>query len=173
MTPEQRVIWEELVRDIPRLRAQIRALGVPAAHVDDVLQEVLIRVAQGLPKYDGRVPIGAYAFGFAVFTVRNWKQRQASKARALEKLRQEPHENREPPPDAATHARETNAQVHAALDMLSFNHRTVLVAVDMEGMRISELARVLGIPEETLRSRYKQARKLFAAAYARVTGRKP
>ena len=84
-----------------------------------------------------------------MFTVRNWKRRQASQARALEKLRQEPQENRELPPDAATHAREKNAQVHAALDQLSFNHRTVLVAVDMEGMRISELARVLGIPEET------------------------
>ncbi|MCB9609698.1 MAG: sigma-70 family RNA polymerase sigma factor [Polyangiaceae bacterium] len=168
MTPAERVHWEKLVRDLSRLRAQIRSLGVPAADVDDVLQEVLIRVAQALPKYTGAVSIGAYAFGFAVFVSRNWMRRRASRGKAMDALRREPAAPAAPQPDALAERSEAIRLVHAALAQLSFNHRVVLVAVDLEEMQIATLARVMGVPEATLRTRHKQARLQFAAALERI-----
>ncbi|MCA9532320.1 MAG: sigma-70 family RNA polymerase sigma factor, partial [Myxococcales bacterium] len=61
--------WLALKEDAPRLLNQIRQLGAAEEEAKDLLQETLIRVLQARDRYDGRVPVGAFAFGFAVRVV--------------------------------------------------------------------------------------------------------
>lgn len=167
MKDEHRAIWQRLRDDVGRLRAQIRALGVTDdADIDDVLQETLIRVVLTLDRYDGRVSIGAYAFGIAVNVVRNWRRKAARRAAALQAYANERHGS--PPFEDPTRRQGEQEVVQRALGALLFNDRVLLVALDVEDMKVSELSVALGIPESTLRSRHQQARKRFALELARV-----
>ena len=61
-------------------------------------------------------------------------------------------------PSRAVEASERDAQVHAALMGLAEDHRAVVVMKDLEGMRYDEIAKVLGVPVGTVRSRLHRAR---------------
>lgn len=74
----------------------------------------------------------------------------------------------------ALERRETQVSVRRALDMLRHEHRAVLVLCDMEGMRYEDIARVLGCPVGTVRSRISRARtalkRSLAAEFERSEG---
>lgn len=63
----------------------------------------------------------------------------------------------EPAPDLRLLDSERAAQVRLALEDLSEAHRTVLVLREYEGLKIREIAEVLGVPEGTVKSRLAEA----------------
>ncbi len=54
---------------------------------------------------------------------------------------------------------ELQAQLNAALQRLSESHRIVVVLHDIEGLQHDEIARILGVPVGTVRSRLFYARQ--------------
>jgi RNA polymerase sigma-70 factor (ECF subfamily) len=54
---------------------------------------------------------------------------------------------------------ERAARVQAALLELSFEHRSVLVLREVEGLTCGEVAQALGVPEGTVKSRLSRARE--------------
>lgn len=60
--------------------------------------------------------------------------------------------------DAQMEIQDDSRKIHAALDLLSPDHRAVLVMKDMEDMRYEAMAEVLEIPVGTVRSRLHRAR---------------
>jgi len=61
-------------------------------------------------------------------------------------------------PSAGIERSEEEARLHAALNRLSPEHRTVLVLKDIEGQKYEEIAEVLNVPIGTIRSRLHRAR---------------
>ena len=67
-----------------------------------------------------------------------------------------------PLPDAHAESRIREGKLLAALDGLSAEHRAGLSLFAVEGLRHSEIAAVLDVPEGTVWSRLHQARKRLA-----------
>jgi RNA polymerase sigma-70 factor (ECF subfamily) len=69
--------------------------------------------------------------------------------------------NPEPPPDASVKNADLQAQVNWVLSGMSPKLREVLVLVEMEEMRPQDVAEILGIPSNTVRSRRRLAHEEF------------
>ncbi len=156
--------WEALRADMPRLLSQIRRLGVPREDAEDLLHETLIRVLRARDAYDGTVSVGAFAFGFAVRVVANARRRSRHRAR-LQRAHDPLLHGVER--DASTRVEEEQ-RARRALGRLSFNHRVILVAVDIDQMSVPELSRSLGVNPNTLYTRHREARSAFRAALRAV-----
>lgn len=73
----------------------------------------------------------------------------------------------EPGPEAVVLARSDVAAVRVAMGELSAVHREVLELVFAHGLSVVETARVLGVPDGTVKSRLSNARRSLAAALSR------
>ncbi|MGH3246768.1 MAG: RNA polymerase sigma factor [Trebonia sp.] len=73
----------------------------------------------------------------------------------------------EPGPEAVILARSDVAAVRVAIGELSAVHREVLELVFVHGLGVREAARVLGVPDGTVKSRLSNARRSLAAALSR------
>ncbi len=71
-----------------------------------------------------------------------------------------------PPSDLALERQELQRRVRRALSRLPLRHRAILVLYELEDRSYEEIARVLGIPVGTVRSRLNRARKLLRGRFA-------
>jgi RNA polymerase sigma-70 factor (ECF subfamily) len=163
-----RDVYDQHFGDIYRL---ICRCGVAAAEVDDLAQTVFLRAFQrsdGLrdpsaPDYN----LGSWLYGIALRVVsehRRWAKVRRLKAWLLESTM---GAERQPPatPEDASAARETTRKVGAVLARMSSKLSEVLVLRDIDERGLQETAKILGIPENTVRSRLRLAREKFEALY--------
>jgi RNA polymerase sigma-70 factor (ECF subfamily) len=158
-----------LRRHHDRLWALCRRLTGNHADAEDALQDALIAIARGISRYDGR----------AAFTT--WSYRVATNA-CLDELRRR---RRRPIPDApgilgapspdgpggalsappapaAVEAVADRLDIDAALALLPQDFRAAVVLRDLCDLDYAEIARVLGIPAGTVRSRIARGRSQLA-----------
>ena len=142
--------FEQLVRVYQQhvWRFLRRLLG-DAATAEDVTQETFLRVHRRLPTYRFRSSFTAWVF-------------QIARNAGIDELRSRQRRTRllslaaRPDPPAA--APETRAEIEAALASLPVDLREAVVLVEVLGLRYREVARVLGVPEGTVKSRVFNAR---------------
>lgn len=144
----------------------LRALGVPAAQVDDAVQDVFVVVHQKLETFRGPAQIQTWLFEIA--------RRIASHYR-----RSAGRDGRSEPIDAAAAIaastgtfeaaarNEAATLVVAVLAELDNHKRELLVLVELEQLPVPDVAALLGIRLNTAYSRLRLARRAFAAALAR------
>ena len=102
--------------------------------------------------------------------VRPWLYRIAARLAATERRRRAllafvpfAGSERAPEPD-----RDTAALVRTALGSIATDQAVALTLAYHSGFSRTEIASLLGLPEETVRSRIHRGRKAFAAAYLRL-----
>lgn len=139
----------------------LRRLGVPAAEVDDAVQQVFLTFAERLPE----VPVNSersFLLGTCVGVAANTRRHRAY---ALEVPSERPEATSEPvpTPEAALEAKQRRQALDQALDSLSLEQRTVFVLFELEGFSLPEIAQALGIPLGTATSRLRRARLAFEA----------
>jgi len=141
-----------------------RLLG-DAEEARDVAQEVFLQVYRQLGRFEGRSSLKTWIYRIAVNQCHNrrrfWHRRRRDREEGLEAA----------PAEAAAGARDGSSpyeaarvgerarRVQAALLQLSFEHRSVLVLREVEGLTCEEVARALGVPEGTVKSRLSRARE--------------
>jgi RNA polymerase sigma-70 factor (ECF subfamily) len=155
-----------LRRNHDRLWALCRRMTGNHADAEDALQDALIAIARGIDRYDGR----------AAFTT--WSYRVATNA-CLDELRRRrrrpipdaPETPGAAPPDgpggsvsspAAVEAVADRLDIDAALALLPQDFRAAVVLRDLCDLDYAEIARVLGIPLGTVRSRIARGRSQLA-----------
>jgi RNA polymerase sigma-70 factor (ECF subfamily) len=143
----------------------LQRMGVPAADLDDVLQEVFVVVHRRLASYDGRSKPTTWLYGICL--------RIASRHRRRAYFRREVrHEDTREDADLATPERALE-QVEAArrlerlLATLAPEKRAVLVMFEIEEKSCQEIAEVSGVPIGTVHSRLHAARADLERAVAR------
>jgi RNA polymerase sigma-70 factor (ECF subfamily) len=134
----------------------VRRVTGPGGHLEDLMQDVMVAVIEGLDRFRGDAKLSTWVASVAARTSLNWVNRRP--------------ESRETPLDEeATGAegdltvevdrREAAARLQEAIDRLPPGQRAVVCLRHIEGLSVQEVAQALGIPEGTVKSRLHHARR--------------
>ena len=155
---------ELLLRHGPWLAARLRP-ALSAADVEDVLQETFLAVWKGAGGYRPDGPAGAWIWGIARRQAALFLRRRGPAAADLPAVLERRHAD--DPAEAAL----SRAQMTAAVAVLGPEgspDRRVWQLMYVEDRPVAEVARLMGIPEGTVKSHAHRARRLLRAA---LTGR--
>jgi RNA polymerase sigma-70 factor (ECF subfamily) len=130
----------------------------------DVTQEAFINAFESLPRFQGDAQFFTWLYRIAVNAAIS-RQRKRRETVSLQqggrpdKPLPEPFdESFDHQPGDALERRESDQRIHAALQQVAPDFRTVLVLRDLEGMKYEEIAVALDLPIGTVRSRLHRAR---------------
>jgi RNA polymerase sigma-70 factor (ECF subfamily) len=132
----------------------------------DVAQEVFLQVYRMLGAFEGRSSLKTWIYRIAVNRCHNrrrfWRRRRRDRETTLDEgllSRPVPGAAAATSPYDETLRLERARTVQAALLELPFEHRSVLVLREVEGLSCHEVAVALGVPEGTVKSRLSRARE--------------
>lgn len=114
---------------------------------EDLVQETFLAVIRGTARYEPRSLVRTYLYGIAVKVLAGERRKQAKDPPA--ELTREP---------AAENASETVVWVRQALEKLDIIDRDILMLREYEQLSYAEIAQLLRIPVNTVRSRLFRAR---------------
>lgn len=146
--------------------ATLRRLGIEDRDLEDLTQDVYLRVFRQLEAFDAERPLRPWLFGFA-FRVASDYRRLARNRREL--LHVQDGEPADPAPSALERVLQTEAltMAQAALEQLELDRRAVFILHELDDCPIPEVAEALDIPLNTAYSRLRLARQQFAASVRR------
>jgi len=167
VAPDLASIYAEHFRYVWRC---LRSLGVRDAQLEDALQDVFIVVQRRLPEFDGGAELRTWLYAIALRVGRKYRDRARRDPESLEAAREHTPELPAAPESNADTAvsREQLALAHRALSVLDDDKREVFVLARVEQMSAPEIARVLGVPLNTVYSRFRAARLAFEAEVGRL-----
>jgi RNA polymerase sigma-70 factor (ECF subfamily) len=166
-------LYERHFDDVYRL---IRRGGVSASDADDVSQRVFLRVHDLLAS--GAVTEVVNPLGW----LRAITMRVVSEHHRFWRIRRVKHWvlelsasllPRSSTPEQSLAATREQARVAQILALMSPKLRDVLVLSDLEELALSDVAMILDVPKNTVRSRRKLAREQFARLWSRRHGGRP
>ncbi|MGH9641362.1 MAG: RNA polymerase sigma factor, partial [Terriglobales bacterium] len=152
--------FEQRLADCPKLAYRV-ALGVlrNTAEAEDAAQEAMLRAYRNFNRLQDREAFRAWlvraAWRLSLDRIRAAKRRERREQAAAQDYARAKVE------DVAA-SQEFERHVAAALDALPEKQRIVIVLAAIEGYNISEVAKLLKLPEGTVKSRLFQARKRMA-----------
>ena len=115
--------------------------------VEDLLQEVMLRVWRAAASYEPTAKVSTYLFRIAY----NLWVNEAARKRAEALGEADPA--RDADPSAGMHRRELQAAVRRAIETLPNGEKECLILSEYNGMKYADIAEVLGIPVGTVKSR--------------------
>jgi RNA polymerase sigma factor (sigma-70 family) len=149
-------LWEEIA-------GLIRALGVPAARVDDVLQDLYLKTVESLPTNLSGDEARRWLFRVAANRCRLEHRQRSRWQRLLEAFsRSEQSSDRRSQSAVDSEDRERTAEIDAALDRLQPPEREIVVLRYFCNLNSREIGEVLEMPESTVRSHLAKARRQLA-----------
>jgi len=139
-----------------------RRTGDEAA-AEDLAAETFLAAYKAIARFEQRgVPLRAWLLRIATNQANARDRRRKARDRMMRGLRLMPrHEPSERP-------RDEMQMLHAAMDRLAPAHRAVLALVHFEGLPLETAARVLGVPEGTVKSRLTRARSALRTQLERM-----
>src|SRR5438477_7608529 len=148
--------WRSLYdRYSPSVHRFISALGIPPEEREDAAQDVFMAVYRSLGRFRGEAQLSTWIYRIAArHAVRMGRRRRVRDFLSVLVMR-------EPPPPAAPDPSERASHLHMLdrmLTRLNPKKRTVFVLFEIEGLKVDEIARVVGCPENTVWSRLHHAR---------------
>ena len=139
-----------------------RMLG-RSADLEDIVQEVFLQVHRSIRDFQGKARFSTWLYRVTVNVV--LMHRRAAKSRPVFSVAPEglvPADSRALPDDQVARLRRGRA-FYRLLDRLSDKKRTVFILHELEGMAPSEIAKVVGAPVLTVRTRLFYARRELLA----------
>ena len=147
-------------RHAPWLAARLRAV-LPAPDVEDVLQETFLAVWRGARGYRPEGAAGGWMWGIARRQAALWLRRRGQAASLISALAEPPAAG--DPAEAALWRAELAGAV-AALGPPGGPEREVWRLLYEEDRPVAEVAKLMGVPEGTVKSRAHRARRMLRAA---------
>lgn len=144
-------------------RFLLRLVG-DAATAEDLASEVFIEVWRGAGQFKGRSRVSTWMLAIA-----RYKAAATRRRRPCERLDQSAIEAVQDPaddPEAAAQKSKCGALLQDCLRQLSAAHREILDLIYYHDQSIAEVARIVGVPENTAKTRAFHARKRVAQLMA-------
>jgi RNA polymerase sigma-70 factor, ECF subfamily len=147
--------------------AALRRLGVAERDLEDLAQDVFVRVFGQLEQFDLERPLRPWLFGFAFRVASDYRRLARTRREVLDPRNSE---TADPAPSALEHVLKTEALLlaQAALDELDLDRRAVFILHELDDCPMPEVAEALSIPLNTAYSRLRLAREQFAACVRRL-----
>ena len=165
--------WEALVR---QHQSRVYALALhyvgTAEEARDVAQEIFIRIYRNLQRCED----AAHFLPWMIRIARNACIDHLRRRQARPPARDVPAEEApllatsEPAPDEAWQAKSRRRLLHLALQALGELSREVLLLREIQGLSVEETARLLNVPEGTVKSRANRARVELARKVLALSG---
>ncbi|MEC7523456.1 MAG: RNA polymerase sigma factor [Myxococcota bacterium] len=149
----------------PYVLRSLRHLGVRTADLEDVAQEVFVVLHRRRADWaEARGSVRAWLYGICVRKAQHHRRTLARRPELAVEVERGASD--------ATEAR-LDARLLAGwvLDQLDDDKRAVFVLFEIEGLRMKEVAEILGCPLKTGYSRLEAARRTVAAAHATARAR--
>jgi RNA polymerase sigma-70 factor, ECF subfamily len=162
-TGDEEAFAELVQRYRPRLLYYLRKMLREFHRAEDALQEVWLDVLRAIKRLKDAGAFRAWVYRIA----RDRAYRELRKSH-LRTQRLERVEAIDESAEDAEFTPEDAAQIHAALDELSAEHREVAVLQFIECMSYEEIAGIVGCPIGTVRSRLHYAKRSLRAALERM-----
>jgi RNA polymerase sigma factor (sigma-70 family) len=146
------------------LRTLVRLLG-SQEHIEDLAQEVFLRLHRAWPHFQGRAQVSTYLYRITVNVARDERRRQRHLVNRAVSLSdpQTDWESRlvrqDPAADTIASRKELWAIVTRALQELSDVERAVIVLYHQEERSYDEIARILDLPINTVRTHLHRGRE--------------
>ncbi|MFO0592829.1 MAG: sigma-70 family RNA polymerase sigma factor [Polyangiaceae bacterium] len=148
----------------------LRRLGVAAADVEDVCQEVFLVVHRRWASFHGGSAMRTWIYGIATRVASEHRRRpyRRNESAAGEDLQEVAIEEEH---DERLDRRRALDLLDAALEKLDEDKRAVFVLFEVEEMPMNEVAAAVGCPAQTAYARLYAARRIVSAEMARLAGR--
>ena len=158
-----RVVFEDVEEKLSGpLRGYLQRLVGNHATADDLLQETLLKIARGLPGFEGRSSVKTWAFTIATRVATDHFRRPQSRAQMVE------FDDTDVVLDADIDERlvidEMSSCVREVIDSLPADYRTALVLHDLEGKTAARVAEIAGCSLATAKIRIHRARRRLKQA---------
>jgi RNA polymerase sigma-70 factor, ECF subfamily len=154
---ERHALFDRIFREhASYVQASLRRLGVRAAEVHDLSQDVFVAVHDALERFDTSRPVRPWLFAFCFRVASN--HRRSSRVRAATTDVDELEDPLVDPEHGAA-ARQLRARLLRALATLPEEQRAVIILHEMDQETTGDIAEALGIPVGTVRSRIRLGRK--------------
>jgi RNA polymerase sigma-70 factor (ECF subfamily) len=155
-------LYDRYARDV--WRAVRRTLDRPA-DAEDIVHAVFVGLPKIAPSYDGRASARAWLIGIGLRLAHRHRRGAGRLVRALVAFAQTlsggaTHDD----PESHASDRQELRALEEALAALSPKKREVFALVEIDGLSTDEVARALGIPTATVRTRLHHARRELANA---------
>ncbi len=148
------------------VRAFARRLIGEEPAAEDLVQETFLALPRALRRFRGDSTLRTYLTSIAIQHARHFVRAAARRRAAEERLSREPRTPSETPADDVSRAR-LAARLLRALDTLPLEQRAAVVLCEVEERTSVEAARILGIPEGTVRTRLFHAKRKLADVLAK------
>lgn len=157
--------------------------GVESAHRDDLFQEVFLKVHRGAARYRPSEPLRPWLISIVLNTVRNHRRASGRRRHAMTQLKtaqagvmpDDVASDNDPAPVLAAHAPAPDQMIEqqAKLEWLEEQiadlpgpQRDALVLSTVKGLQMKEIAGLLRIPENTVKTHLRRARLALAERLA-------
>lgn len=141
--------------------------GVGVGDRDDLFQVVFLKIHRAAAQYRAELPSHPWIFTIVANEVRSYLRRR--RIRELVFAAPAEHEPEDPAPDSerAVQARETLAWLEQEIRRLPVAQREALILASLECRPLGEVAQVLGLPLNTVKTHLRRARLVLSEKLAR------
>ena len=133
---------------------------------DDAVQNALIAIVRGLPRFDGRSNLSTWIYRIAtnaaIDEIRRVRRAPSSADPAVITANERPNPGSDATADLADHL-DQSSTVAAALAKVPHDFRVALVLRYVADLDYAEIAEVLGVPVGTVRSRLARGKEALAS----------
>lgn len=158
----RRLDFEEIYRaHYPFVWRTLRRMGVKERDATDAGQKVFLIAHRRLSMFDGRSTLKTWLCGIALRVASDYRRSAVSRREVL--VAETPvGASREADQLRQLEQQERLATLDVVLSELPLEQRAVFVLFELEEMSGQEIAKLLGVPEGTVRSRLRLARAAFS-----------
>jgi RNA polymerase sigma-70 factor (ECF subfamily) len=130
----------------------------------DICQDVFLKVYSHLDRFRGESKLSTWIARIAYNTCLNHAQKKrpeiSDDTRPGNRI-DDRADDGAAPPEAETESFDVNERLHREIGLLPVRYRAVLTLFHLEGMRIGEIASVMGMPEGTVKNDLFRARRIL------------
>ena len=147
-----------------RIYQYIRQMVPTTGDAEDLMQEVYLRAWSGLKQLQANEAFWVWLHRIARNAVLDWRKRKQVSTVSLESTFTDDEDGETEPVEVAVWSENPeqialSEAMQEAVRSLPENHREVVTMYYLEDMGISEVAKVLGVPKNTVLSRLARARE--------------
>lgn len=163
--PHENPSFEEVAKTLsgPLQRYLERMVGNRAT-ADDLLQETLLRIARGLPNFEGRSSVKTWAFTIATRIATDYFRSPETRAKIVDVDAASELSDSEVDAEGRMVIDEMNSCVRGVIDSLPEDYRAALVLHDLQGLTTAATAEACGCSLATAKIRIHRARSRLRTA---------